>query len=176
MTNLLILPGNSTRNQELLDSYAEHFKDKDFNIITVPWKHWSDENKDYTDETEVERIVQIIKSTPGDFYIIAKSVGTVLFSKALDHIDHSIIRSITYLGLPIAGKIEKYKKYYNALNELNDCPITFIQAKNDPYASFDEVVDFTKNELNNYQIELIAIDRSDHDYPIEDVKKTLAIT
>jgi len=171
VTNLLLLPGNSSRNQELLDTYSEHFKDKGFNIITVPWRHWSDDSMDNVDETEIERIIEIINKTSGDFYVIAKSVGTVLFSKVLSKIDKSRIKRVTYLGLPISGKIEKYKMYYNVLNGLNDTPITFIQAKNDPYASFEEVVDFTKNVLKNVKIELNEINRSDHDYPIEDVKE-----
>lgn len=174
MTNLLILPGNSPKNKKLLDTYSEYFEDKDLNIISLPWKHWSDNTKDFVDDSEVERIIETIKSNAGDFHIIAKSVGTILFSKALNQFDHSIIRSITFLGLPISGRTNKFKIYCNVLNELHDIPITFIQARNDPYATFDEVTTFTREILHNNEIKLKEIDRDDHVYPIEDVKKVIS--
>ena len=174
MRNLLIIPGNSSSNQKLLDTYSDYFQDKDFKIHTVPWQHWRDDKKNFVDDSEVDRIVELINSTEGDFQVIAKSIGTIIFSKVLGMIDKKRIKKIFFLGLPIGKYVEKSLKSYSVLNDCENISITVIQAKNDPYYTFEQTENFIRNLLKNEKIKLEKIDRGDHDYPIEDVEELIS--
>jgi predicted alpha/beta hydrolase family esterase len=172
MKNVIILPGFSSKNQELLDTYVPYFKDKGYKVNAIKWPHWKSGNKsDFVKEEQVERIVCLLDNIDRPITFFAKSVGTIILSEVLKVIDKIKIQKIVLAGLPLGDGSSNLIDVYKSLNDLNPSKIIIIQAKNDPYSPFKAVKKFIREDIGNNDIKVLEIDRNDHIYPIESVEE-----
>jgi predicted alpha/beta hydrolase family esterase len=180
MKNVIIIPGFSEKNKEQVDSYAAYVEEKGYKTVKVYWPHWeSGDSSKFDKHAEVLRIKNIINDVKdGEIVIVAKSVGTLIASEILKTIDKRIVRRVVLVGLPLQWNDERSSEeyqYYEALNELDPAIVTIIQAKNDPYCSYVKVERFVREIMKNKKIEIVGINRDDHEYPVESVKDYLRI-
>ena len=80
MRHLIVLPGNSPKNQEWGEATAEHFHAW-FDEVTVQhYAHWSAGEEWIDLERELAQLNAIVENAPNDteFVIFAKSVGSIL--------------------------------------------------------------------------------------------------
>ncbi|MBN2015559.1 hypothetical protein JW766_01890 [Candidatus Dojkabacteria bacterium] len=169
MQPLVILPGNSARNQELLDTYEKYYQDK-YDVITVPWGHWKNDSVINIHE-EIERIAGMFEGPKKDITVVAKSVGTVIFSYALNNIDLKKLKKVIFLGVPLGDSdLQEFSEKYKNLRNLNDIKLFVVQEKEDPYGSFDKIkILFEKYIKSN--AEVLPVEGDSHSYLVEEVSK-----
>lgn len=180
MKNVIIIPGFSEKNKAQVDEFSDYFEEKGFKTVKVYWPHWeSGDSSKFDKHTEVIRIKNLIEDVKdGEIAIVAKSVGTLIASEVLRTIDKRRIRRVVLIGFPLQWNDERSSEelqYYESLNDVDPEIITIIQAKNDPYCSYAKVERFVREIMKNKKIELIEINRDDHEYPVGSVKEYLRI-
>lgn len=103
MKNIIILPGNSEKNKEWLDSAREFFGHHFDNVYTLEYEHWSKGGEMADINTESTRLGEIISKLDGSAVILAKSVGSLLtiYSYHSNKIDRVKIQKCVFLGFPL---------------------------------------------------------------------------
>ena len=155
MKNLIILGGNSTKNIKWIDLFEETFS-SDFNVIKICYEHWNN-GDEMNFDFELENFENKVKGLE-DYYIISKSIGSVLTLTALKNKSINP-KKVVILGFPLMF----YKEYNIDFNELVDksniADMIVIEQTNDPIGSFKDV----KNALNG-KLNVIEIPGDNHAY------------
>jgi len=157
---IVYLAGNSRENKDWIEKIKKEFGDFSDGEILY-YKHWS-ERKSFIDlEEEEKRLLELIKGKE-DYFIFAKSVGTILALKSVyeGRIDP---KKMILCGHPyeLAKKLNLPIDDY--LRELKISTL-FIQNEKDPLFSYKELEGvLLKNSPRDYKIIKIA-ENSTHDY------------
>lgn len=164
MKKLLILPGNSQRNKAWGEACAQHFLDW-FDVVYVQnYNHWSTGEQRIDFEAEIEKIDIIVtdnQTEVGEWYVFAKSVGSLL---ALEAYADGVIdpKKAVLFGMPLdmAAK-DIYAEDWSALKEFSVPSIAFHN-HDDPTTSYD----FTVEKLKQYGTDftIVSTDGDTHDY------------
>lgn len=85
MKKLLVLAGGSKRNQAWGEACAEYFKNQFDLTCFIRYDHWEtgEPNIDFAVELEKVAITAEGAGEKGDWYIFAKSIGSILALKAV---------------------------------------------------------------------------------------------
>lgn len=164
MKKLLVLPGNSQKNKVWGEACANHFLDW-FDVVYVQnYNHWSTGEQRIDFDSEIEKIditVTDNQDEEGDWYVFAKSVGSLL---ALEAYKEGAIEpeKTVFFGMPLdmAAK-DIYAKDWSSLKEFIVPSIAFHNKK-DPTTSHD----FTVAKLKDYGSEftIVSTEGDTHDY------------
>ena len=150
MKNLIILGGNSKNNIPWIKEMEESYK-KDYNVSTLFYDNWDEENKDIDFDLELNKLVEITKEYD-EHIIISKSAGSLL---ALNGITSNLInpKLLVIMGIPL-----KFLNHFNVdikdlFNKvLIKTKILVIQQKNDPQGSSQEIEKILTNNVNFIEI------------------------
>lgn len=144
MKKLLILPGNSPRNQAWGEAAAEFFSEQFDEIYLQLYNHWETGEAVIDVPDELDKIIATVEGGQADdeWYICAKSVGALV---ALIAVQEEIIQPIKciFFGMPLdmAGE-ELFKDDWSALTDFA-VPALVFHNDNDPVANFA----FTKAKI-----------------------------
>jgi predicted alpha/beta hydrolase family esterase len=163
MKKLLILPGNSPRNQAWGEAAAEFFSGQFDEIYLQLYNHWETGEKVIDVPDELDKILATVENDGPDdeWYVCAKSVGSLV---ALIAVQEEIIQPIKciFFGMPLDTAAEElFKDDWSALTDFA-VPTLVFHNDNDPVANFA----FTKNEVESLGEEFIfkALTGDTHDY------------
>lgn len=164
-TNLLLLPGNSILNKEWIYKMSSLFKSayKDSDIIVHEYEHWKD-NSDGSLNIEHEvRILNQILDKNRSYFIFAKSAGTMLTMILNQTHPELTIEKAVFVGVPlrfIKNNGEDPKKLISSFRR----PTLFLQNKNDPYTSYEELITLLKSAGKRDDFKMQMLDGNDHEY------------
>ncbi|MEY3784237.1 MAG: hypothetical protein RLZZ230_559 [Candidatus Parcubacteria bacterium] len=144
MKKLLILPGNSPRNQAWGEACAEFFAEQFDEIYLQLYDHWETGEEVINVPTELDKILATVEEgDPNDeWYICAKSVGALV---ALIAVQEEIINPIKciFWGMPLDGAAEElFADDWSALADFA-VPTLVFHNDSDPIADCD----FTEHKL-----------------------------
>ena len=157
--NLIILPGNSPKHERWLMEAASALQPFFDEITTIKYRHWQTGAPEIDEAYEIEAL-RSLDAGSFDYSIMAKSVGTVVATRA---ISEGILRprSSLFLGLPITNPL-----FGTSLEEYgvqNISPLTIIQNEHDPFGSFVDVSAFIA-KLGATEAHLVQAPGNTHDY------------
>lgn len=162
MKKLLVLAGNSFRNREWGEQCAEFFR-ADFDMVFyLHYDHWSTGEKNIDLEIELEKLKETVEGVgeKGDWYIFAKSIGSVL---ALMAVEQGILspEKCVFFGMPLAIAERDVTKDWSYLSDLK-VPALAFHNDQDPTANYG----FTKEKLAEIAptITLRTLQGDTHDY------------
>ena len=157
--NLIILPGNSPEHERWLNEATNAFEPFFDEIHAVHYRHWQTGAPEVDESYEIEAL-RSLSMDMSDSVILAKSVGTVIASRAISE-DILRPRNTVFLGLPITNPL-----FSTSLEEYglqNITPLTIVQNTNDPYGSFAVVQAFMA-KIGATQATLVETPGQTHDY------------
>jgi GTP:adenosylcobinamide-phosphate guanylyltransferase/predicted alpha/beta hydrolase family esterase len=167
----IFIPGNYISNKEWIERAKVELRTILPNSKIHYYEHWEnwDENKPVLDfEREIERLKQEINQDK-KIIIFAKSVGAVL---ALKMIKDKLIKpeKCIFLGFPVNWAIKNNFKINEWIKDYNT-PTLFIQNKNDPLCTHNQLIKFLEenNNINNFKI--VESEGDTHDYDDYDLIK-----
>ncbi len=163
--NLILLPGNSKRNEEWISKIENSLKDKFDSTFILKYSHWKFEEEKIIDLKSETKKLKIFKKNE-DLIVFAKSAGVLLSLKA---IKEKIIspKKCIFLGSPINWAIQNNLEIDKLFSKYSTLTL-FIQKSKDPAYSFKELKKFLEEkEVKNYK--LIEFPGDDHNY--EDINK-----
>jgi hypothetical protein len=158
--NIIYLAGNSLNNKTWIEKVKSEFDIFSTGII-LNYDHWTNGNKFIDFEAESKNLAELVK-TQDNYYIFAKSVGSIL---ALKTIYEKTInpQKIILCGHPYLLAQEVGLPIDDYLKTLS-VPTTFIQNEFDPLYSFSKLEE-TLKELAPANYQLIKNSNNDtHDY------------
>lgn len=164
MKKLLILPGNSPRNQAWGEACAEFFQEQFDEIYLQMYSHWESGEEVIDVPEELDKIIQMVEAGDADtdeWYICAKSVGTLVSLVAVAEDIISPVKCI-FFGMPLALAAEElFKNDWSALENFT-IPTLVFHNDSDPVADYS----FTKEKLTEFgqEIDLVTIEGDSHDY------------
>lgn len=163
MKKLLILPGNSPRNQAWGEAAAKFFDGQFDEIYLQFYNHWETGEALIDVPDELDKILAYTDQSEADdeWYICAKSVGSLV---ALIAVQEELIKPIKciFFGMPLDTAAEElFKDDWSALTDFA-VPTLVFHNDNDPVASFE----FTKKEIADLGPDFIfkALSGDTHDY------------
>jgi len=163
MKKLLILPGNSPRNQAWGEACADFFGDQFDEIYLQLYDHWETGEEVIDVPTELDKILEMIEGDEADsqWYICAKSVGSLV---ALIAVQEDIINPVKciFFGMPLDGAAEElFAEDWSALADFA-IPTLVFHNDADPIADCD----FTAQKLTELGQNITFKKLSDdtHDY------------
>lgn len=157
---LLVLGGNSPRNQTWINQVASTVA-RDFSRVTEQqYRHWSTGDPDIDLDFESSQL-GVFANAASDYQIFAKSAGSIL---TLRSIDRSILdpQSAVFAGLPLV-MIERYTLPINTWLKSVHCPVIILQNDQDPYGSYDQVATLVAAAHNPY-VTVQRLTGDSHDY------------
>lgn len=162
MKKLLVLAGGSARNQAwgegCVAAYGAWFDE----VVFLHYNHWSTGEKNVDFPAEIAKIKEVVSGAEGeDWYIIAKSIGSILSTKA---IAEGIIapRACVFFGMPINLVVDSvFAGDLSPLSALT-MPVMAFHNHEDPTALYDT----TAEALGTYAptVQLVTIEGDTHDY------------
>jgi hypothetical protein len=162
MKKLLVLAGNSVKNREWGEACAEFFR-ADFDMVFYPhYDHWSTGGQVINLEVELQKVKETVQGAgePDDWYIFAKSIGSVL---ALLAVEQGIIspERCVFFGMPLKIAEAEVTKDWSYLSEFF-VPTVAFHNDNDPTADYA----FTAQKIHELAptITLRALHGDTHDY------------
>ncbi len=163
MKKLLILPGNSQRNQAWGEACAEFFSTQFDEIYLQYYDHWETSEPVIDVPIELDKILAITESATDEdeWYVCAKSVGSLV---ALIAVQEDIINPVKciFFGMPLdTASEELFKDDWSALTDFT-VPALVFHNDNDPIANFA----FTEAKIKEVGQDFIFKKLSDntHDY------------
>lgn len=159
MKYLLVLAGNSVRNRAWGEACVQKFEDQ-FDLTFFPqYKHWESGEPQLDFETELELLRKMTEGVDKntEWYIFAKSIGTILAMKA---VQQKIIvpTKCVFFGLPLAVARDGD---WSFLSEFNS-PTLAYHNDHDPVADYACAVSKLKAVAS--KINLKTLSGSTHDY------------
>lgn len=163
MKKLLVLGGGSVRNKAWGEACAEYFKGQFDVTFFIHYSHWETEEKNINFEIELEKISETIRGadSDGEWYVFAKSIGSILTLKA---VKAEIITpsKCVFFGMPLNLVADNVMKNdWTLLSDFSVDAIAFHN-DNDPTADFA----FTAKKLQNMaqKVTLVPLHGDTHDY------------
>lgn len=162
MKKLLVLAGNSVQNREWGEACAGFFR-TDFDLVFFPhYDHWSTGAQNMNLAAEVEKIRETVTESDaeGEWYIFAKSIGSVL---ALKTIQQGVIKpeKCVFFGMSLNIAATLYGEDRSYLSEC-DVPALAFHNNEDPTAEYGFVVEKLRTLAPT--ITLRTIEGNTHDY------------
>lgn len=158
--NIIYLAGNSLNNKNWIKRVKMEF-DKFSEGEILNYDHWESGEKWINLENESLKLTELVKNKK-DYYIFAKSIGSVL---ALKGIYEGYLKPIKMVICGHPYRAITNKNYLRSLK----IPTIFIQNEFDPVFSYGELEEVLKeNKLTDYQL-IKNPDNDTHDY--EDLEK-----
>lgn len=158
--NLLILGGNSQRNQPWAEEVAGSMKDSFEATRVQNYRHWLQPGTNVDFEYEFDVMVQTA-ATMQHFKVFAKSIGSLLTLKGLAEKQISPV-SCLLVGLPLRI-IPKLDDDVAGWLQKVDIPVTIAQNQADPQGSYAAVKQYV-DRIGNPHIQVTALDGDTHDY------------
>lgn len=158
--NLILLPGNSFKNKAWIEEVHASIKDLFNKTYIHSYDHW----KTGDGLIDLNKEMSLLKKSlpPEPYVIFGKSAGVILtlkgFSEGILH-----PAKCMFLGTPIHWA-EQHNFELKKLIYKFSIPSLFIQNKNDPLASSQEVKDFIKEREIKHS-KLITLLGDMHEYP-----------
>lgn len=162
MKKLLVLSGNNVKNREWGEQCAEFFR-ADFDMVFYPhYDHWNTGEKNIDIEVELQKIKETVQGTGehDDWYIFAKSIGSVLALMAVEQGMLSPERCV-FFGMPLAIAERDAAKDWSYLRDFS-VPAFAFHNDHDPIADQS----FTAEKLAEFAptITLRTLKGDTHDY------------
>lgn len=170
--NLIILPGNSPLHKTwtpiihelILRISKETLKALFEEIVEVSYDHWETNQPLLNFDLELEKVVKLVnteKFKSNNYAIFAKSVGTLITLKGIFDKNLNPAKCV-FLGVPLTfAKENKYN--YEAWLKNYSVETLFIQQKDDPYCSFEDLKTQLQN-LNVTNFSLKEVEGNNHHY------------
>lgn len=157
----LILPGFSAHNREWVMEILQRVR---FKGKTIPffWEHWERKITVNPKKKAKEIVGSLDKGEK--IKVIAKSFGTLVCSYLVSLVPERI-EKIILCGIPSVSE-KRLEIYKQGFGKIDPKRILVIQNENDPFASYEEVLEFVKKI--SPQIRVFKMPRSDHHYPYYD--------
>lgn len=162
MRNLLVLAGNSLRNRQWGEACATFFGG-DFDEVFFPhYEHWTTGVAEIDLDVEMEKIKEIVKNdgNVGEWYIYAKSIGSVLVLKACQH-GFINPKKCVFFGMPLNIAAANYGADLPYLSAFT-VPTLAFHNTHDPVANYGFVVECLSKSAPT--ITLRTIEDDTHDY------------
>jgi len=157
--NLLVIPGNDISNKEWSENLQKTLQPHT-NSIIHHYEHWQNPSAEIDFEIELDRLSSDLNCTKNKV-VVAKSAGAIL---ALKTISEGIIRpkKCIFIGFPLKWAVNRDINLSKIFE--NYCVKTlFIQNKEDPFCSADELKKFLQDtDIRNFKI--IEKEGQTHDY------------
>ena len=159
--NVIILGGNSIKNQEWVLEVARHLKAKFHTVYPHIYEHWQSGSNfiDLDHEAKALRKADVFN---GEYLVIAKSVGCVLTLKLTSEYSLNPAACVL-LGFPLA--VIQQADAWPVSDWLANlkCKTTFVQNDEDPVGSHEEVQAYLA-EYGLQGKEVLAWKGATHDY------------
>lgn len=158
--DLILAPGNSSRNKEWIEEVSEGLKDLFGKRIVQYYKHWETGGKLLDFNLEYRRLVESASSLT-EYCIFAKSAGVLNTLRGIYNADLKpkgciLVGSAIYMGKKLGFGVEKW------LSSV-EIPVLFIQKEQDPAYSFENLEKMVlKSGIKNFTLAKIPGD--DHHY------------
>lgn len=157
--NLIIVPGNSSKNEKWLKRTMDHFSGGQLNVKGLFYQHWQNGGEFIDLQTELEKLIEL--AGPEENLILAKSAGAMLVVYAV-HTGQLRPERCVFMGLPL-----KWAKEHNlALGiwlQSYRVPTTILQKTDDPVTSFAEL-ESSLADLGQSSMRAIELAGADHRY------------
>lgn len=158
MKNLLVLPGGSRRNVVWGESCEAFFKKYFDSTKFLRYDHWENGEENVDFETEIIKIKRHVESAKSkEWYIFAKSIGSIIAIKAFEADVIRPVRSI-FFGMPLNLMADND---WSALATYSVSTIAFHNQE-DPIANYR----FTEKKIAEHSdtIKLITLVGDNHYY------------
>ena len=161
MKHLIVLPGNSPKNEAWGSVCADHFA-SEFDEVTVQsYTHWQSGEPVIDFEVEKATLAATVEASPeATWFVFAKSAGTIL---ALEAVAAGIItpKQCVFFGMPLDLAAEDlYSEDWSSLDSFS-VPTLAFHNEYDPVAAYA----FTKVKTDDKpNIELVTLPGDTHDY------------
>ena len=133
--NALLLPGNSSRHGEWIESLKLAVAPRFQHTETQHYRHWQAGGKQADIDYEIG-VAQSKVERLEPYIIIAKSIGTAIAAKGV--VDEKLKpEKLVLLGVPINGGVPK--DLFSRWLQVIDVQIVFVQNTGDPLGSFSDV-------------------------------------
>lgn len=104
---IILLPGNSKSNIKWLHDWRSFLKKNNFDSELIEYKHWKSDAQPIDFDLELSKIRSITEAIDEPYTVLAKSIGSVLATKAVhDHIINPDM--LIFLGFP--SNLNGYKE------------------------------------------------------------------
>ncbi len=147
---LVLLPGNSARNKEWIESIRDRIRGE-----IVIYEHWKSGEKTIDIDCEVKKLIKLANGEVID--VFAKSAGCIVALQAV-HRAGLNIRKAVFVGTAVLWADEMTIPVMAWLEEWS-VPTLFIQKQQDPAISAEELRGIMPSGN-----ELIVLPGDDHDY------------
>jgi len=161
MKKLIVLPGNSQRNEVWGEQCMAHFAPWFDSVYLQRYDHWRTGAKDIDIEAELSKLAHEASDEAATYYIFAKSVGSLL---ALIATHRGLVRPVhcVFFGMPLElASNELFKDDWSPLTDFDVLSLAFHN-DHDPIS-----YPYTKNALEGHcagMIELVTLKGDNHDY------------
>jgi len=163
--HIIYLAGNSLNNRTWIEKVKLEFDNFSTGTI-LNYDHWTSGNKFIDFETESDKLAELVK-TQNNYFVFAKSVGSILALKAIYEKTFSPQR-IILCGHPYLLAKEVNLPINDYIKSLST-PTIFVQNELDPLYNFSKLEEALK-ELSPINYQLIKNPNNNtHDY--EDYEK-----
>lgn len=131
--HLILLSGNTPLSQDWIDQIQKALQSRFDSTYIQYYLHWTDETVDsFQMPKELERLASQTQSY-SEYVVFAKSIGVAM---TLTGIDQGFLQPAKCI---FAGTPSKTLRQYRETIQSLSFPVLFIQEKNDPYGSFQDI-------------------------------------
>lgn len=163
MKKLLVLAGGSLRNKVWGEACVNYFKNQFDVTFLIHYDHWESGESNINFETELEKIAQRVKEAgeEGEWYIYAKSIGSILALKAVDK-GLIVPTKCVFFGMPFSVVMDTVVK--SEFQVITSFSVNTLAIHNleDPTAIFDVTKKIV--EQNMPTVTLVTMNANNHDY------------
>jgi hypothetical protein len=163
MKKLLVLAGGSKRNQAWGEACTEFFKDQFDMTFFLHYDHWSTGEANLNFETEIEKISQTVKGAglEGEWYVYAKSIGSILTLKAVAA-GVVLPTKCVFFGMPFSVVADSVVKDELSVITSFSVSALALHNDNDPTALYE----VTEKIITEYlpTVSLKTLEGDTHDY------------
>lgn len=159
----LILGGNSPHNQEWVGQVKTHLAPLFKAVATHDYAHWASSQSSIDFEHELNAVQRHTRGL-GDYVVIAKSAGVLLYLKGMAA---NVIRpeKLIFLGIPL-NFIRQHNLEHDFdvwLQKVTE-PMLVIQNAHDPVASYGDINHYLKAHVSPSIITFAELPGDTHDY------------
>lgn len=160
--HLLLLGGNSKRNQPWAHETAERVGGLFDSVHVHDYHHWQTGDGLIDLPHELRELRDTLPFRK-NYAVLAKSMGCVVTAQA---IEQDILRpgGLLLLGLPLGYVTDRYARFGKVL-AAQDIPVHLIQNNHDPVASSDEASDYMHGFFGgDHQYHFTELNGDTHEY------------
>lgn len=157
-SKILLLTGASLKSKQWSENLLRSLQKVGYSVTLFSYCHWDTQDEEIDIQHESERLRNVLINTK-NLTVIAKSAGSLVFTKALKDSPIKISRAV-FIGFPLEYAIEKRIDFSETISSYTVKTLC-IQEDQDPMGSFETV-----NQLfsTNKNIIMRHIDGNDHQY------------